>query len=900
MPLPKSFGIAKGWALAPGQVGAVAPAPAPQLPTIVTRPIIVGDPAEGEALTSVAAVWSNGPILTRARQWYQSSTGLGGWAAISGATGDSYTPGAGLVEKWLRLGELPTNAAGQGEEAFSDAVGPIAGEAPTYDYLAHNEADLTAALTTVGTGTAVIALAADFVPPASYTISNASTGKITIMGLRPGPRPSLHDITVATNAKNIRLEYLDAGDATSTTGTCISLSTQGGALPENIEIIDCDCYGQPFDPYGNYVDPVPAPTLRSGITGGFNNLTVRNCFFYALGSAIKMSSQQGDFTAEGNSSDLLYIDMFSLGTPAAAGVYTFRNNFQTRPTGLGTDKPDSKGPHCDFVQLTMTAAAMSKSRFVVEGNVKYQGETRASGQNLLASAHETSWYDEMRVTDNLWVQNDPSGVGSMGGEGHSPEIENTSAAYVARNRVLRAKPGSGTGLLGSKFTAMPGKLPGLLGDNAGENFSLTGAGDRLNNREIANNLTAYGEAFEGDGGDFTNLPADRYGTRENLIALKDWVVATYRPKADGALAHLRDVYDYNTGAIVDPSAERTYLPLKSIYEHPVSTVYETPWLPVIGGAPGQAISVPAGVRWRKASDSAGADATAYTAAGGTVDPWNYVKLDVTSSAAFSTAVNLGCTINGYVFSKVLNTAAEASFSVVDNQAAAWSLISPNLPNEASQRKAIIAFRYKRDVADNGKAILGSGSGSTIRKTSSTAKELFSFRSTSTVSVTSPFNVDTNWHTEVYLVDLTKTTRDEVFAWIRDYERIGGFSGTTDVNTEDGVNIQGTVTFSPASNFPVLQLLALSGASIGDGRLAFFWMHWADASFTMPDISDAAAFCNLFSADNIDLTDGSGPLGVPPKLFFHDDAAGLNAGSANKGSLGPSYVLTKQAGTYAAG
>lgn len=769
---------------------------------------------------------------------------------------------------------------------------------PVYDYLVHSKAQLDTALSAVGTGTAVIAVADDYDMQGftTYTITNASAGLITIMGLRPSARPAFHDVVFASGSKNIWCDYLSTIKTSMTTGDCFSLSTTG-TLPENIAITNCDCGGQPFDAYGNYVDPTPAPTLRSGITGGFNNLIVSANFFYALGSAIKPAQQSGNLVAEDNLADLLYVDMISVGTPPAAGQFIMRNNFQTRPVGLGTDKPDSKGPHCDMVQLTMTSAGMFKSRFIIEGNVKYQGETRASGQNILASAHATSWYDEMRVTDNLWVQNDPTGVGWTGGEGHSPEIENTSAAYIVRNRIVRAKPGSGTGSFVSKVTAMAGKLPSMLADNVGDIFSITGTGERLNNYTLLNNLTDYNTAFDGDGGDFTNLPTNRYGTRANLLALKAWVVATYQPKAGGPLAFLRNFYDYSTGTIVNPAAERIFLPLARMLDYPVSTVYETPWMPVIGGAAGMAITVPAGVRWRKASDSAGTGATAYTSAAGTVDPWDYVKLDVTSSADTATAVHFGCTINGYVFDKILNTASAASFAAVDNQATAWSLISPNLPSEASQRKAIIVLGYKRDVEDNSKAMMGSGSGSSVRLTSTSAKELFTFRSSGSLTVSSPFNVDTDWHINAWIIDFTKFTRDEVFAWLRDYERIMDYSGTTDANTDNGVNIQGSLSFNPSSNFPVWQQFALSGGSIGDGQQSFLWVHWADAAFTLPDFSDPAEFCNRFSPDNINLTDGSGPIGVSPKLFFHGNAAAWNAGLPNKGSLGSGYVLTKQAGTF---
>jgi len=106
-------------------------APPPQRPAVVTQPTIVGSPTEDITLTSVDAIWANGPILSRTRQWYWSATGVGGWSAISGATAASYTPGSDMVGRWLRLGEIAVNETGASDEAYSDAVGPVAdGEVP--------------------------------------------------------------------------------------------------------------------------------------------------------------------------------------------------------------------------------------------------------------------------------------------------------------------------------------------------------------------------------------------------------------------------------------------------------------------------------------------------------------------------------------------------------------------------------------------------------------------------------------------------------------------------------------------------------------------------------------------------------------------------------------------------
>ena len=73
-------------------------------------------------------------------------------------------------------------------------------------------------------------------------------------------------------------------------------------------------------------------------------------------------------------------------------------------------------------------------------------------------------------------------------------------------------------------------------------------------------------------------------------------------------------------------------------------------------------------------------------------------------------------------------------------------------------------------------------------------------------------------------------------------------------------------------------------------------------YALPDFSDAAVFCNMFTPDNINLNDESAPLGFAPKLFSHGAAAEWNGRRrhANKGSLTRTCKMVKQAGTYAAG
>lgn len=124
MPLPKFFGIAKGWPLAPGQVGA-AIAPPALLPVATSAPVVSGSPIVGSTLSASEGAWSNGPILSRGRQWYASADGDDGWAAVEGATEATYDAAGDDEGRYLRVGEVASNITGPGAEVFSAAVGPV-------------------------------------------------------------------------------------------------------------------------------------------------------------------------------------------------------------------------------------------------------------------------------------------------------------------------------------------------------------------------------------------------------------------------------------------------------------------------------------------------------------------------------------------------------------------------------------------------------------------------------------------------------------------------------------------------------------------------------------------------------------------------------------------------------
>lgn len=752
--------------------------------------------------------------------------------------------------------------------------------------LIYNESQLDAALTAVGTGGGLLLLAPTFSPPASKTITVASTSPLVIAGASPNVRSRLPNLVIGGGSQNITLRNLDHGDSASLTGACLNLSSTG-APPKNIEVDNCDFYGQELDPYGAYSGG--APTARTGLTGAFENLTVRNCFFRSLTSCLKPSTQFGDFIAVWNWFDLYYEDAISTGASNDSGTYIISNNFMTRPCGLGSD---TGNPHSDAVQVRLVGANHTLISMVTEGNIRYQGDARGVGQaNLNSSDDDGGIYIEGASRFNLWISGDPSGnpSGANSGDTHAPEFYWMSSGSVYANIIARGAPGTGTGSLTTIGRTYAGEPPSIVGDGVGSLFNGRGS-NLINNTVIANVEADYLDAFDGINGSFTSFSRS-YGTRANLIDLKAKVVAAFKPKIGGPIEHLRDMYDYETG-LPNWSETRSYLPIANVRDLGRSVVYTTGWLPVINGPDGQSISVPAGTTWQKADDSSGTNATSATSTSGVVDRGQYVQLIRTTSPDYSESVSYGVTLNGYAYSKYLTTDSQAQFATADNAGAAYSRISAAPGTEPAQKKAFIVIRAKMDVVANSKALVGTALGTVYRFTTSAGVQTFLFRTSGTISAVNVDSYDTAFHTHMFWIDLNTTSTDpsDVFRWYIDGERVILSEGST-------ILTGGATSFDPFTLFDDLQLMAQT-ATPGDGQTAFHWMHWGDATYNLPDTSDPVALNNMFSADNIGLSDGSGALGYQPKMFWYTatGAAGWNAGFPNLGFLA-GLNMNPIAGTY---
>jgi hypothetical protein len=98
---------------------------APDPPVASSPPSISGVASEGQTLTESHGVWSNSPIAYT-YQWEDCDLSGQSCAAISGATGQTYTLTATDVGHTIRVQELASNSGGAGQPATSDATAAVA------------------------------------------------------------------------------------------------------------------------------------------------------------------------------------------------------------------------------------------------------------------------------------------------------------------------------------------------------------------------------------------------------------------------------------------------------------------------------------------------------------------------------------------------------------------------------------------------------------------------------------------------------------------------------------------------------------------------------------------------------------------------------------------------------
>lgn len=157
----------------------------PTAPSVLTSPVLQGDPTVGNLYESTAATFTGQPTPTVSTQWWIADDDTGAGAApISGATSASYTPVTGDIGKSLQRRDTATNGVSPDAVASSDwslAVAAASGFAwsSVGDFV---ELDPATATVSGGTASALASTTADGGTATAFTALDSTREPAYIAG----------------------------------------------------------------------------------------------------------------------------------------------------------------------------------------------------------------------------------------------------------------------------------------------------------------------------------------------------------------------------------------------------------------------------------------------------------------------------------------------------------------------------------------------------------------------------------------------------------------------------------------------------------------------------------------------------------------------------------------------
>jgi hypothetical protein len=650
--------------------------------------------------------------------------------------------------------------------------------------------------------------------------------------------------------------------------------------------------------------------VRTVSPGVLTNAQFLNCSWKTLTNAIKPSIIETAISVVGCDFERVFMDYMSFGTTAPRPNYaiTVTDNFGTLPFSASGDAGD---PHSDWIQLFMDDIATGGMSTVdwegltFERNIFVDGVCRGGIQGaIISDAPNEVCYSNSRFVGNLIASKALTlGLG----------LGNPRDWYIRNNAFIRFDPTDTVNNLSAIRLTVPGGRdePGgyfaggntLVGRNITEGLETNGYGLpqinilRETNTVLGNRGTtiSYATVFAGHTG--SRL------TRAEVIAAYTPTVGYAGQGPFGQTAYIN-----HATRTTDLSLEPTYVYFDALTSQTASTLVTSEWSRIIGGPSTRSISITGG-EWREANDAIGTGATAWTSSGGTLTRGKFLQVRQTTSASSGAETVTDVTIGSAVYNWSVTTVA-AAFATVDNQATAYSRVSP-VSTDTGIRKLVLAFRMKLDAVTTNANLFSDTSASSCRVWFPTTGAYRAVFWASSRAVLRPvLTPDTSMKTHFITLDFTNTNANQGCFWATAEDGVllnnipGTSGGTFDTRSTAGsgtdygaasLNASGTGGLFQSTNQLGIFGEADGGGVLLDGACEFFWMDWGGSSYTIPDITNASVR-NAWLSNNIG-ANGQGPTGSIPKLFYTGNAAAWNdaGGLANLGSL--TAPLVKQAGTY---
>jgi hypothetical protein len=619
-------------------------------------------------------------------------------------------------------------------------------------------------------------------------------------------------------------------------------------------------------------------------------ITVQGNRFKLLHNGVKLNASTVGIIIDSNDYELIYEDSNSIGPPDATTttspylVVTF--NRTTRSFAQAGDAGD---PHSDaIVQVFGQGGALTTDYLIdIYGNAYWHGNARGGSQAIFLRNEGLSYDFRARtigVVGNIVLNQDLTAGIYVDSSTWLPVYGNTIARWDTSNTLNVSSVAITVG-------ANVANIGTFVGGNIAEAYGGTGSAN-VDSTSIPNVTLGLNGV---------TIPYSSAFTSPNTAhsAISD-VVADYLSKspyqAKGA-SRSDGMVDF-VNRTIDLSKVPTWAVIPAQTGVAISTLTNSAWSFMAGGPASFTITPDAGLEFQTADDLSGTNASAWFSTAQTgAFRGKAIRVRLTSSSSGNTAISKNITLNTTAWPFSVTTVSTA-YPLVNNSGAAYSLISAAPASEANRQRMVLALEWQRNSTTLNKGILGSGtSGSTFHLMSITGPvDRFQFSSSAVCQVQGP-TTTTNLNRDIFLLDTTQATNTDRIVWLRNGVR-QTFTGTPVYPALNAV-------FNPSTVFATMTVAA-EGISAGspvnlyDGKIAFLFVDWGDNTFTMPDISTAQKCLDLnaaFAYSAINTTNGSGPLGHQPKLFFQSDtAAAWNSGLAGKGTA--ALTLNKQAGTYA--
>lgn len=609
--------------------------------------------------------------------------------------------------------------------------------------------------------------------------------------------------------------------------------------------------------------------------------------FVFLQSAIKHEASQISTDIIGNFIDLFYTDAISIPAGLNTGPITIAFNEEWRGFSNGGDPGD---PHSDSYQQWRVEGAGDTQDIDIYGNIFARGNSRGGFQLLLIQGSYGKPYraHTIGIVGNYFLNQSAS---------QGIWLSRTSGLPIFANVVARfdkSHPQNGPTLINQIGYDGAGAVENTWwGRNISEALP-SGSGGTVNSSTFPNTVLANQAAYEAS----LAAPLSQPSTLAGVISAFTGIGGASGNGPVG-VAGLID--------IPNRTIDLTRMPVMAEIPAKTNQVVggtniESDWVRMVGGPASGIVITPTNLGYRTADDVNGApdtgNATAWStspATGAFRGKWVQVRRNASGSGSTTVTGTLNIDSGNVNQSYTYNvTTTSTAYTAIDNQATAWSAMATprSSPAMTGLKKFIIAARFKPDSLVVGNYLFGAVT--TFHMMLSTGpvwrfQMVGSGQCRVSASTTAPVIGQT--HTQLWTIDFDQPVMaDGVKSYVNDVAQ----------------TITGTWA-PPASTSEA----ALFGSSLGvfsreggalpvNGDLEFLWMHWGDASLVLPDLSDANVR-NRWTRDNINVTDGSGPLlGIQPKIFIPgaENVADWNSvpGLTNRGSIAIPFI--KGGGTYA--